>query len=229
MNPQLAPVFRRRSGLALLALLLAACAGTPDRPAAATAPADAKAGPAADGLSPEDRVAFFVNHARNGECAEVDAGLDQGIGVDQRDSLDQTALIAAVTHNSLDCVRLLLRRGAGTEVADNAGWTPLIYAAYFGAGTALLQELLDHHADIDARNSRGVTALYLASAAGHEEQVAFLLGRGADRSIATQSGYTPLRIAQLKGFAKIQALLSAGARPAERTAQAGGAAPLPNP
>ena len=214
-HPMVSPSRAARLSAAGLALILAACAATPDKTAPSSpAPSDSSAASTAPATVPEDaRVAIFVNHARLGHCAEVTKGLDEGIAVDSIDTLNQTALIAAVTHNSAECVHLLLERGANPEIADNAGWTPLIYAAYFSTDTAVMEDLLAHRAAIDARNGRGVTALYLASAMGHDGQVKYLLQRGADKSIATQSGYTPLRIAQVKGFASVIALLDPQAQP----------------
>ena len=196
---------------AALALALAACAQTPSN----NAPSAAPSAPV-PGLSDEDRVAFFVNHARHGELEPVRQEIEAGIDVNRRDHLDQTALIAAVTQRSAPIVALLLAHGADPNLGDNAGWTPLIYGAYFGVEPEILQALIDRGAQINARNDRGITALYLASATGHEAQVRFLLDRGADRSLASSSGYTPQRIAQLRGLGKIVTMLDAGA---------GGAAP----
>lgn len=203
--------------LRTLALSLSLIALTGCAPAAVKPSTDvADATHAISGLSDEDRIAFFVNHARNGEVAEVQKSLDAGEKVDVIDSLGQTALIAAVSHNSLETVKLLLERQANPNLADGAGWTPLIYAAYFGGSPELLTELLNHGADINGRNDRGATALFLASATGHEEQVKFLLGHGADKSIQSAAGYTALRIAQLRGQGKVVALLDpAAAAPAK--------------
>ena len=185
----------------LAVLLFAGCAQQAAKSDAAPAAA------ASDGLSQEDRIAFFVNHARSGEIDALKQGLADGIPVNGRDSLDQTALLAAISHNSLDEVQLLLAHGADVNLADNAGWTPLHYAAWFGSSSVVLKELLDHGARIDARNDRGITALYFASVTGHEAQVRLLLERGADRSLASNSGYTPLRAAKVKGLDGIVALL----------------------
>ena len=186
---------------ALAVLLLAGCAQQAAKPDAAPAAA------AADGLSQEDRISFFVNHARSGEIDALKQGLAEGIPVNGLDSLDQTALLAAISHNSLDEVQLLLAHGADVNLADNAGWTPLHYAAWFASSSVVLKELLDHGASIDARNGRGITPLYFASVTGHEAQVRLLLERGADRSLASTSGYTPLRAAKVKGLDGIVALL----------------------
>ena len=204
------------AGFGLLAL--SGCAQNTAKPDGAATPATDTAS-----LSTEDQVALFVNHARNGEYAELARAIKAGIPINQRDALDQTALIAAVSHNADDCVKLLLDHGADPKITDNAGWTPLIFAAYFGGDDELLKLLLDRGSDINARNDRGLTALYLAAATGHEPQVKLLLAHGADPSIASNSGYTPLRIAQLKSLDPIIALLD------PKAAKTSSSAPTPAP
>ena len=199
-----------RTAFALLPLLLAACATTPGAPASGTPPPVAAA-PAQPQLSTEERVAFFVNHARAGELIDLARELKAGLDVNAIDSLDQTALIGAVSHKQLLAVKLLLNSGANPNLADQAGWTPLIHAVYSGADPDLLGILLDAGAEVNKPNDRGITALYLASVGGREEQVRYLLSRGADRSLASKAGYTPLKIAQLKGLEKIVNLLKAPA------------------
>jgi len=201
----------------LSVLMLAGCAQTASKPDSTAKTADTSS----DSLSQQDRVSFFVNHARNGECDDVAKGISAGIPINQRDALDQTALIAAVSHNYVQCVRLLLDKGADTKVTDNAGWTPLIFAAYFGGSDEMLNLLLDHGAEINAQNDRGLTALYLASVTGHEPQVKLLLARGADRNIASKAGYTPLVAAKMKTLDTIVALLDpSAAKPASPSASA---------
>ncbi|MES2489188.1 MAG: ankyrin repeat domain-containing protein [Pseudomonadota bacterium] len=205
MNSSVQSKLRLRSvALSFSVLALAGCAQSAIKPTAeATTPATITI----SGLTPEDRAAFFVNHARSGELDEVEKNLAAGANVDQIDSLGQTALIAAVSQNSLAGVKLLLSHKANPNLPDGSGWTPIIYGAYFGASDELLTELLKSGADINGRNDRGVTALFLASAAGHEELVKFLLSNGADKSIESTAGYSPLRIAKLRGQGRIVTLL----------------------
>jgi hypothetical protein len=47
----------------------------------------------------------------------------------------------------------------------------------------VLQELLDRGADVNARFSRGITALHAAASMRHERAVTFLLDRGADPTL----------------------------------------------
>lgn len=202
--------------VAAAALILAACAQQAAKPEAASAAP-------ADGLSAEDRAALFVNHARSGEIEAVRQGLAEGVPVDTVDSLGQTALLAAISRNADDEVALLLGHGADVNKADDAGWSPLHYAAWFGSSTAILQVLLDRGAKIDALNDRHITPLYFASVAGHESQVKLLLERGADRGIASKTGYTPLRAARVKGLDGVVALLDPQALKDKPAAAAGAA------
>lgn len=218
MNPaSLSVSSRRLLGLGVLAAgLLSGCAHQAVNSTSAGTDAKVEAAPA---LSAEDRNSFFVHAARTGAIDELRKYLDQGAEIDGFDTLDQTALIAAIDHNHIDIVRLLLDRGANVQRADQAGWTPLIHSIYFGGNAELLNLLIDRGADVNARNDRGVTAIYLAAASGREEQVELLLKRGADAKLATKSGYTPIRIAQLRGYARIVALLEGKPLPSQATAE----------
>jgi ankyrin repeat protein len=182
---------------ALAVLLLAACAQAP------VAPTET---PAADANTPE-RFAFFVNDIRHGKCETIAPSLKAGLPINGFDTLDQTPLLAAISQNQLACAQQLVTAGADVNLADHAGWTPLIHAAYFGSDTQIITLLIEHGAKVNAQNDRGLTALYLASAAGHEPQVQLLLSKGADSTIASKSGYTPLQVAQVRGLKSIATLL----------------------
>jgi ankyrin repeat protein len=197
-------------------LLLAACAGTGAAPEAAPAAA-------VNGLSQQDRVDLFVHDARVGDVSALKKDLKSGAPINTFDSLGQNALIAAISYNSLDEVKLLLAHGADPNLPDRAGWISLHFAAWFGSSSELISQLLDHGAKIDTTNDRGITPLYFASVSGHESQVRLLLQRGADRSIASKSGYTPLRAAKVKGYFSVVALLDPNAAKAAAAAAPKGA------
>lgn len=194
------------------ALLLSACAQQAVSPEATAAAKVDNPAPTVsllefDKMTPEDRVGLTVHFARVGDLAGLKRLLDAGADVNGRDELDQTPLIAAVSQDSLAGVTELLRRGASVASVDKAGWTPLHFATFFSTDTRVMQALLDAGANVNARNDRGITALYFAAATGHEDQVKLLLSRGADQSIASNSGWTPLRVTRTKGIESITRLL----------------------
>lgn len=198
-----------------VAVLLSACAQQAAKPDAATAAAadPSKLVPPTlstldpSTLSPEDRIGLTTHFARIGDLAALKRMLDAGVDVNGRDSLDQTPLIAAVSQDSLLGVTELLKRGAKLDIVDKAGWTPLHFATFFSDDTDVMAALLDAGAAVNAQNDRGITSLYFAAATGHEAQVKLLLARGADKTIASKTGWTPLRITKVKGIEPIAKLL----------------------
>src|SRR3989304_592033 len=63
----------------------------------------------------------------------------------------------------------------------------------------LINILLDHGADIEARDNNDFTSLHYAASNGHLATVAFLLERGAAIEAQGNQGHTPLHIAVLNG------------------------------
>jgi ankyrin repeat protein len=78
---------------------------------------------------------------------------------------------------------------------------------------------LEQGLDIDARDSRGYSALMLAAYAGHEEAVRFLLDRGADANTSDHAGNSVLMGMAFKGNLRLtEMLLEAGAELDRRNA-----------
>ena len=74
--------------------------------------------------------------------------------------------------------------------------------------------LLEHGAAVnDREKEEGWTALHWAAARGHDQVVALLLSHGADYTLRTEDGMTPLMLAMKESHDKIvQALQHAGER-----------------
>lgn len=69
--------------------------------------------------------------------------LSQGAGVDAAEPVcGTTALHAAIMLERADVIEVLLRHGAGVEVRDLQGWTPLHFAALSG-NCGIAGQLLD--------------------------------------------------------------------------------------
>jgi uncharacterized protein len=105
----------------------------------------------------------------------------------------------------------------------------LLPVAGFGAGLfdvadaasradkAAVQKLIDQHADVNAAQPDGATALHWAVFHSDKEMVDLLLRAGASPKVANREGSTPLWLACIDGDAAIiTALLKAGADPNEK-------------
>ena len=116
-------------------------------------------------------------------------------------------------------IEKLLKAGADANEQAPQGDTPLMLASRNG-NAAAIAVLLDHHANIEARERiRGTTALMWAAEQGHAPAVKLLIARGADFSATsnadTKSGTaylapTPQQRALQDGIAKDGSLSKAG-------------------
>jgi cytohesin len=102
--------------------------------------------------------------------------------------------------------------------------TPLHLAARAGR-TALVELLLDHSADANARDYGGGTPLHAAAGEGRLEVARALLQAGARPNLLDADGHTPLHKAVRAGHGElVELLLGAGAEPNARRDD--GATPL---
>ena len=95
------------------------------------------------------------------------------------------------------------------------GYTPLHYAAYAGHAH-LCTLLLERHAQIDAVNDAGCTALFLSAQQGQAEVVDLLLEKGAKTSLAdNEFGFTAVDVAATGAIRRKFKFIAGHARPSE--------------
>lgn len=109
-------------------------------------------------------------------------------------------------------VKYLVKKGANVNVSSHSGETPLIGAAA-SCDLETVKFLLEHRADVNARDKDGRTALFVIS--GHswhmrdsetrQTVVKTLLQHGAD-PLLFSSWSSPLHMAALRGYAGIVSL-----------------------
>ena len=92
------------------------------------------------------------------------------------------------------------------DTADWYHWTPLHFAAQAGQ-TDVVEYLVAHGADVDAKNSRDETPLHAAAAKGHKEIVELLIAKGAEVNAENMRGKTPLQLAADKKHNEMVELL----------------------
>jgi len=95
---------------------------------------------------------------------------------------------------------VLLAHGARVSTAArNTMQVQPLHAAVAAGNAGTVTLLLEHDADVNARQQAGYTPLMGAAAAGRADLIDLLLARGADRSAASDDGSTAATMARARG------------------------------
>lgn len=160
-----------------------------------------------------DRNPFQADPQSANRARIVMALLNHGANIDAQDSGGKTALMEAATLHRLPALRLLLDRGANASLRDDAFDMPEARRGHVRVGgTTALQGvmrdvstagrdmetpklLIQNGADIDVRDSDGLTLLMECAPSGDTEGARFLLENGASVNARDSSGRTALMLA----------------------------------
>jgi uncharacterized protein len=140
------------------------------------------------------RVTPLMIASREGHVGVVRWLLDHGAVINEADWHRCTAVWYACDQGHIPVVRLLLDRGADPTIADQWGSTPLVAAS---SHLEVVRLLLGHpraKATLNRRNSQGRTALWEACFWGRGGVARALLESGADETMASNNGTTPMAI-----------------------------------
>ncbi|MED6258264.1 hypothetical protein ATANTOWER_005028, partial [Ataeniobius toweri] len=134
--------------------------------------------------------------------------LDAGADPNAHDNMGRTPLHAAVSADAQGVFQILIRnRATELDARMNDGTTPLILAARL-AVEGMVEELIHCHADINAVDDHGKSALHWAAAVNNVEATLVLLKNGANRDMQDNKEETPLFLAAREGsFEAAQVLL----------------------
>jgi ankyrin repeat protein len=171
--------------------------------------------------------------AEAGDLKTLRVLLDHGGDPDSKTHIvesgsEASALMIASQMGHIDCVKLLLERGAKLNLRTEHG-NALNFAA-FSDRHEVARLLLDRGIDVDVagqrvvsfrRGDKGLTPLIYACLSERNDPtlVKWLIERGANVNTKASSGETPLSVARQRGNTKIvSALLAAGAKMDEAAA-----------
>jgi ankyrin repeat protein len=119
------------------------------------------------------------------------------------------AIGLAVFFRQPELARTLIERGADVNAAArNAFRVAPVHAAAAVRDIAIMQLLIDHGADVNARQQMGYTALHTAAQHGDDVMLDLLLAAGADPRAAGDDGKTPADLAAAHGHTAIVERLS---------------------
>ena len=118
-------------------------------------------------------------------------------------------------------VRLLLEKGAKSDVTNKHGVTALMWASTRGRVDAVCA-LLEAGALVDLQDRNGTSSLMAASVLGHAEVVRELIDKGADLNLRDRSGRTALDFAERDPVSRLEASKKHGREAVARILRAHG-------
>ncbi|KAK9597066.1 hypothetical protein V6Z92_003525 [Aspergillus fumigatus] len=122
----------------------------------------------------------------------------------------QQPLHFALGRGSLECVLLLIERGADLQQYESTG-SRALYPAISSGSHALVEFLVNR--GCNPLGCCGYTALSLAAVMGHQSLVRYFLAQGVDPEIRDRTGFTALGHAAKAGHADVvETLLEWGVR-----------------
>ena len=142
----------------------------------------------------------------------VTLAMDKGAPTDGTDPRGRTALELAVSNGFTDIARRLISDTDDVNKPLNAAGATLFLEAVRSGHLAMVELMLDHGADIKAKDLYGSTALMTAASTGNALVVKYLLKTGADIKPSDNSGASALMRAAIGNHDNIiDILLTAGA------------------
>uniref|UniRef100_A0A8B9EVS5 Neurogenic locus notch homolog protein 1 n=1 Tax=Anser cygnoides TaxID=8845 RepID=A0A8B9EVS5_ANSCY len=116
-----------------------------------------------------------------------------------QDNMGRTPLHAAVSADAQGVFQILIRnRATDLDARMHDGTTPLILAARL-AVEGMLEDLINCHADVNAVDDLGKSALHWAAAVNNIEAAVVLLKNGANKDMQNNKEETPLFLAAREG------------------------------
>ncbi|KAL8924209.1 MAG: hypothetical protein Q9208_004173 [Pyrenodesmia sp. 3 TL-2023] len=150
-------------------------------------------------IAPEEEHKWtpLLRAAFKGNEPAVRLLLDRNANIEARSPTSATPLMYACENLHLATIDLLLMRGANVGATDKNGWTPLHRSLvnHSPEQSQIVEILLSHSADINAKCNHGCTALHYAAKNKNCDIVPLLHAHGADIEARDSAELTPLHTA----------------------------------
>lgn len=150
----------------------------------------------------------LMNAVNKNDVAAVKKLIAQGVNVSELDSSHDAPLVMAAYLGHAEIVRLLLEAGADVKAVDPGMKATALHAAAYAGRTEAAKLLIQYHIDIDKQGpNNGYTALHDAIWQNNIDTAEAIINAGADLTLKSHSGQTPLEFARSKNRREIVAMI----------------------
>ena len=161
-----------------------------------------------------DDAGTCLHYAAWEDCSKevLQAIINHGVDVSATNKGNRTALMIACVKGNEDALNVLLNAGTDPNIVDDQVNTCLHCAVLGDSSKEILQAIISHGVNVNARNKKNVTALMQACLKGFKDAINVLLNAGADPNIADPHDDTCLHSAASVYCSKeiLQAIISHG-------------------
>ena len=142
------------------------------------------------------------------KVATVRRLIADGVNVNELDAGGGAPLVMAAYLGHTEIVRLLLEAGADVAAVDPDMRATALHAAAYAGRTEAARLLIAHQIDLNKQGPKnGYTALHDAIWQNHEATARVIIAGGANLSLRSHTGETPLEFARAQGRTQIAAMI----------------------
>lgn len=143
------------------------------------------------------------------DLATVEALLAGGVTVNEADSQGDWPVIMAAYLGHIPVLQQLLAAGADLQVVDPGMKATALHAAAYAGHAEACALLIEHGVELNRQGPfNGYTALHDAVWQSNLAAARVIVAAGADRSLRSKRGETPLDLARSSGAHELETLLS---------------------
>ena len=140
--------------------------------------------PSDEELKNTHRKLLALNHAREGDTANLLEIIQSGLSVDLADSSQNTLLMLACYYGHAETAHMLIQQGADVERRNIRGQTPLGGVAFKGYDE-VAKVLLEHGADPNADSGAGATPMMFATMFERKKMLELFKAHVAAKGVVT--------------------------------------------
>jgi uncharacterized protein len=144
-------------------------------------------------------MTILMKAVKNNDVPGIRNLIRQGTDINELDTGGDSPLIMAAYLGHTEILRLLLEAGADVSALDPGMKATALHAAAYAGRTDAARLLIEHKIDIDKQGPyNGFTALHDAIWQNHLETAQVIITGGANLSLKSHDGQTPLEFARAR-------------------------------